>query len=77
LRSVADAKGSATRYSRAESCGSSILHGVDNDWSLNLGPNRVNVEMRDSAAALRTQEDGGMPAPPRRRAYWTMPKGAA
>jgi hypothetical protein len=29
----------------------SILHGVDNDQSLNLDPNRVNVEMRDSAAA--------------------------
>jgi hypothetical protein len=54
-----------------------ILHGVDNDWSLNLAANRVNVEMRDSAAGLRTQQDGGMPAPPRRRAYWTMPKGAA
>jgi hypothetical protein len=33
----------------------SILHGVDNDLTLNLDPNRVNVEMRDSAAALRAR----------------------
>jgi hypothetical protein len=53
----------------------SILHGVDNDASLNLGPTRVNVEMRDSRAALHTQEDGGTEA--LRGAYWTMSNGAA
>jgi hypothetical protein len=53
----------------------SILHGVDNDASLNLGPTRVNVEMRDSRAALRTQEDRGTQA--LRGAYWTMSNGAA
>jgi hypothetical protein len=53
----------------------SILHGVDNDLSLNLGPNRVNAEMRDSASAMRTQEDGGTRA--LRGADWTMSNGAA